>query len=113
MRLLIVCGLALGSAGLAGCFGPGYEQAVEERYEELLVQWQKQNPEKSPTEAEVKSLLDKATAEVKAEMTAKYGEGATGAVSSILTGNWPAAAFHGLGLVGIFLGTRKRKPVAA
>lgn len=109
MRLFLVVAVALGIGALWGCVGPGYEDAVEERYEVKLAEWQAANPDKTPTEAEFKDLLAKAVAEIKVEFATKYSEGATGAVSSILTGNWPAAAFHGLGLVGLFFGLRKRR----
>ena len=109
MRWVLWVVLALGMGGLWGCVGPGYEDAVEERYEAKLAEWQVANPDKTPTEAEFKDLLAKAVAEIKVEFATKYSEGATGAMSSILTGNWPAAAFHGLGLAGLFFGLRKRK----
>lgn len=109
MRWAWVAVLALVWVGVTGCVGPGYEQAVQERYAQKLEAWKVANPEKDFEEAVGRALMEEAVAEIKAELAEVYGEGAMGVVSSAASGNIVAAVWGGLGLLGVFLGLKKPK----
>lgn len=99
---------------LQGCWG--IERRIENREQEKEAAWRADHPvPEQPTKELVQQWWTEAKAEVMAEVAkerTELGDHATGALSSIFTGNWIALAFHAIGAAGIALGinAKLKKP---